>query len=106
MTWVALALVALASCAVAEVQGPDCALEWDLVTDSRVVGYRFYVNGDPTKTVPQGTTQVLCADINVEEGYNEVYATAYSERLESDPSNTVTFEYDGSVFGPPTIRLQ
>lgn len=95
----------LAACVKADVYGPTCRFEWDAVNDSRVVGYRFYVNTTPTVTVPQGTTVLSCTDAQLEDGYNEVFVTAYAAHVESEPSNTLTFEYDDRPLSAPTVRM-
>lgn len=101
----AFALLALQASANPPLE-PGCGFAWDRVDDARVVGYRLYLDGMPATEILQGTYTADCAALNLTNGPHSIYATAYSNNQESDPSNVINFEYDGSELSPPNFRLE
>lgn len=102
-----LALCVLAAPSLSAPLEPQSGFEWDLVDDPRVIGYRVYIDGERNAIeIPQGDTDVDCAELNLENGPHSIHVTAYSEHQESAPSNTLEFIYDGSLLMPPNLKLK
>src|SRR5688572_16549962 len=74
-------------------------LRWDPSPDSNVVGYRVHaqqIGAAPKTSLDVSNTSVATIDNLVEGATYSIYITAYdSSRVESDPSNQVSYTVPG-----------
>ena len=90
----------------AETKGPWHSAAWEYAEadQSRIDGFRFYIDGQPANEVAPDARTVSIEALNLTPGTHSITLRAYTADHESAESNALTFDYDGSELSIPSLQ--
>lgn len=96
-------LLLCASSATANTIGPGCKFAWDypVASESRIDGYRLYLDGQPSSTALASARELACPTMT--DGSHIVALVAYNAAGESAKSNALDLVFVSSKPDAPTV---